>query len=375
MIYKILLSILLLLNSQFIYTQNSKNVITDTILIEIDSTLTKFEISFKDSINKLNQQNNSFTASRNAYNSGLDLFNGQQFERAILHFTNSISIDSTFSQAYFYRAKCYEESNDSLSLLDYQLAFNLDSANLLPLYNIARIQANSDYRNAINTYNLITSLNNQESKAYYEIGLLLYLQQKIEKAISFFTQSLLISQNARTLNDRASCYRILDKNELAIKDYLSAIALNSDLAFIYNNLASTYRKQGESTKAISYYTFAIDKDPNYVLAYNNRGSLYIDLNDFDNAFNDISKAISIDSEYAPAYNNKGVIYHNKKDYPKAVSYFDRAITLNINYAKAYLNRGITKQMLRDEDGACNDWLKASELGINVADKYLENDCY
>lgn len=373
MINRIFLSLSLLFNYQFALCQNSDSIILDGIM-RVDTTLTDFEITFQDSISILNEQNELFSASRKLYNSGLELFNDHDFQQAILHLTNSITIDSTFSQAYFYRAKCYEELDDSLSILDYQSAFQLDSANLLPLYSIANIQAISDFIAAIKTYNIIISLNSQESKAYYEIGLLHYLEGDLQEAILSFTNSILISQDSRTLNDRASCYRLLDNNELAIKDYLAAIALNPDLAFIYNNLASTYRKQGDSVKALSYYSLAIDKDTNYVLAYNNRGSLYLHLNDFDNAFIDINKAISLDDEYAPSYNNKGVIYYQQKKYDQALTFFDKAILLDSFYAKAYLNRGIARQMTRNEDGACDDWLKASDLGINVANKYLDNDC-
>ena len=46
-------------------------------------------------------------------------------------------------------------------------------------------------------------------------------------SIVFFTNSIDCRQDARTFNDRASCYRLLDNNELAIKDYLSAIDLKN----------------------------------------------------------------------------------------------------------------------------------------------------
>ena len=373
MIKKILLFLLFTIN--FSYSQNIDSAYLETIdSIRIDTSLTDSELFFKDSIAKLNQENLIFVNSRKEYNSGLELFNNGNSKDAIVNFTNAIFIDSSFSEAYFYRGKCYELFDTSLAILDYQIAFSLDSMNLSPLYSVAKIQSNLDINKAIKVYNSIISYNSEESKAYYEIGVLFYRKHNIDSAIQFFTNSIELNKDPRAFNDRASCYRVLDSTDLAIKDYLKAITLNPELTFIYNNLASAYRKQGDSEKALSYYSLAISKDKNCVLAYNNRGSLYLDLNDLDKALNDIEIAISINKDYSLAYNNKGVIFHRQEKYAEALSCFDKAITLNNNYAKAYLNRGITRQMMRDEYDACNDWMKAKELDINIANKYLVNDC-
>ncbi len=378
---KILLLFTLLCSNTIAFSQSvdsviidSTSIMNDTSISLIDSYLNNEELVFQDSISLLNEQNDKFSSSRKKYNSGLEFFNDRSIDSAIVSFTKAVVIDSTFSQAYFYRAKCYDNSDIDLAILDYNMAFKFDSTNLLPLYCIAKLQSAYLVKEAFNTYYLINSYDNKQSKAHYEIGVLFYLQEDFEEAIVSFTNSIAIMKDARTFNDRASCYRILDSNESAINDYISAISLDSDLAFIYNNLASTYRKQGDSKNALSYYSLSISKDSNYVLAYNNRGSLYLDLNDVKNALIDIDKAISIDNNYAPAHNNKGVMYHQQKNYTEALVCFDKAILLNNNYAKALLNRGITRQMIRDEDGACNDWIRANELGINIANKYSRNDC-
>ena len=372
--YKLIASLLVLF-SNFAYSQITDSLFTDTILhSSIDTSLTDFELSFHDSISDLNQKSKIFSTSRAAYNSGLKLFNDNNFDDAIVSFTDAVIIDSTFSQAFFYRAKCYEEIDDSLSIIDYRIAYKLDTSNYESLYSLAKIQEIYSFEEAIKTYEFIISLSTIESKAYDEIGVLYYMQNNIEDAVEAFSKSLLINNNANTLNDRASCYRILNNIDFAINDYLLAISLNSELSFIYNNLASTYMIKGDTIEALRYYSLAITKDPNYVLAFNNRGSLYIDLYDFKSALSDINTAISIDPHYAPAYNNKGVIYHLEKKYVDALSSFSKAISLNNNYGKALLNRGITRQMTRDEDGACDDWSRANELGIKIANKYLSNDC-
>jgi len=304
----------------------------------------------------------------------LILLKNENYSEAIPYFTKAIGIDSIFSQAYFSRAISYEESDDNLAISDYLKTFGLDSTNLLPLYAVASLYLRIDKFLAEEMYSTILVLKGDEYKALNQLGIIAFTDGKYDEAEQLFTQSLAMNMNAYTLNDRGSCYRKLDKLDLAISDYLAAIALNTNLAFIYSNIASVYSIQGETKKALSYYDLSISKDANYALAYNNKASLLLSENEFEKAKVEIDRALVADAKYAPAFNNKGVINHQLKKYKAAIADFDKAIQLEVNYAKAYLNRGISKQMIRDEVGACLDWQKAKELGIMMVKKYLANDC-
>ena len=352
----------------FFFTKSAESQTSDS------TNVNSLEQQFSDSIAQINEQNEDLKASRDAYNEGLILLKNKNYSEAIPYFTKAIGIDSFFFQAYFSRAKCYEQSDDNLAIADYLKTFGLDSTNLLPLHAVASLYLKTDKALAEEMYTTILSLKGDEFKALNQLGIIAFTDGKYENAEQLFTQSLVININAYTLNDRGSCYRKLDKLDLAISDYLAAIALNSNLAFIYSNLASVYAKQGETHKALSYYDLSISKDANYALAYNNKASVLLGENEFEEAIIEIDRALVADAEYAPAFNNKGVINYQMKKYNEAIADFDKAIMLDDNYAKAYLNRGISKQMIRDEDGACLDWEKASELGILMAKKYLANDC-
>jgi len=341
----------------------------------IDSTqLNIIESQFSDSIALINEQNEHLKASRDAYNAGLLLLEAENYIDAIYYFTNAIAIDSIFSKAYLSRAKCYDGSDYELASVDYLKAFELDSSNFSPLYSLATLQLQLDKELAKKTYNTIISLNKEEYMAFSQLGVIAFLAKDYQQAEQLFTQSLAINTNTYTLNDRGSCYRKLEQFDEAIQDYLAAIALNTDLAFVYSNLASVYTKKGDTEKALDYYDLAIKKDENYALAYNNKASLLLENKEYEKANSAIEKALVANSEYAPAFNNRGVLNHHYKRYNEAITDFDKAIQLDDNYAKAYLNRGISKQMIREEDGACLDWNKAKELGIMLAKKYLANDC-
>ena len=352
----------------FLFNKSSNSQTSDSTKVN------SLEQNFSDSIAQINDQNEDLKASRNAYNEGLILLKNENYSEAISYFSRAIDIDSIFLQAYLGRAKCYERSDNDLAATDYLMTFRLDSTNLLPLYGIASLYLETDKPLAVEMYTTILSLQADEYLAMSQLGIIAFIDEKYEDAEQFFTQSLVVNTNAYTLNDRGSCYRKLDKLDMAINDYLAAIALNTNLAFIYSNLASIYGKQGDVYKALRYYDLAISKDASYALAYNNKASLLFGDSEFEKAKFEIDKALVADAEYAPAYNNKGVINHQMKKYTEAIAAFDKAIQLDVNYAKAYLNRGISKQMIRDEDGACLDWKKAKELGIMMSKNYLANDC-
>ena len=367
---RIYLIFIFCLISVFSFSQSidSTNNLVDTNKFDIN------EIRFNDSIALINKQSENIRKSRDAYNSGLLFFEEEKIEEAINLFSNAILIDSLFTQAYFARAKCYHELENTLAISDYLKSFKLDSSNFIPLYKLAEFQFNIDINLSKQIYNTIVFLEKNEYMALAQLGVISFLEENYDDAINFLSQSIEISSSAYTLNDRASCYRNLSKFDLAIKDYLSAISINPELPFIYNNIASVYAVVGEFEKAVEYYNKALFKDKEYTLAFNNLASVFLDNKQYELALENIQNALAINPEYAPAYNNRGVLKHNYEKYDEAIADFNKAISLNSSYAKAYLNRGITKQYVRDEKGACMDWLSARKLGINQANRYLVNEC-
>ena len=357
-----------IINFSFSQSIDSSNNLVDTNRIDID------EIRFNDSIALINKNSENLKKSRDAFNSGLLLFSDKKFGEAINLFSKAILIDSLFTQAYFARAKCYHELENSLAIYDYLKSFELDSSNLDPIYKLAEYYFSTDIILSRKTYSTIVSLGKNEHKALAQLGVISFLEKNYDDAIIFLSESIEISSSAYSLNDRASCYRKLSKFDLALEDYLSAIKINSELPFIYNNLASVYAIVGEFEKAIEYYNKAIEMDKDYTLAYNNLACIFLDSQQYELAAENIQNALAINSEYAPAYNNRGILKHNYEKYDEAIIDFNKAISLNNSYAKAYLNRGISKQYIRDEKGACMDWLTAKKLGINQANKYLVYDC-
>lgn len=77
-------------------------------------------------------------------------------------------------------------------------------------------------------------------------------------------------------NDLGVIYEREGKNDLAIREYKRAIAIDGSLATPLVNLGNVYMKEGEYTEAEKYYRKALDRDPKSIDAANNLASLYLE---------------------------------------------------------------------------------------------------
>ncbi len=83
--------------------------------------------------------------------------------------------------------------------------------------------------------------------------------------------------NAQEHNNLGVIYEREGKNDLAIREYKSAISSDNTLATPLVNLGNVYFKEGEYTKAEKYYKRALNYDETNLEAANNLASLYIEI--------------------------------------------------------------------------------------------------
>ena len=78
-------------------------------------------------------------------------------------------------------------------------------------------------------------------------------------------------------NNLGVIYEREGKNDLAIREYKSAISNDNTLITPIVNLGNVYFKKGEYTKAEKYYKKALKKDKTNLEAANNLASLYLEI--------------------------------------------------------------------------------------------------
>ncbi len=165
------------------------------------------------------------------------------------------------------------------------------------------------------------------------IGLCFYQQDKLDKALGHYQESLKLAEE------------IQDKEGRVVN---------------LNNIGMVYAQKGDYDAAIRDYTKAIEIDPNNADTFSNRGAAYYTEKDYDTAIRDFDKAIELDSELARAFYNRGNAYADKKDYDTAIRDFNKVIELNPNYAIAMANMGDAYKLKVDKDKAREWYRKALE---------------
>jgi tetratricopeptide (TPR) repeat protein len=164
-------------------------------------------------------------------------------ERVIPAYTEAITIDPTYSTAYYNRGNAY------LALGQRESAF-------------------ADFSQAITT-------NPQLAVAYYSRGNLLRDQGQRELALADYTHAITLDpQLAIAYYDRANLYKQLGQTDRALTDYNAALQYAPNLALAHYDRGNLYRDRGEFALADQDYTAALTSDPDLAIAYYDRGNLY-----------------------------------------------------------------------------------------------------
>ena len=106
----------------------------------------------------------------------------------------------------------------------------------------------------------------------------------------------------------------------AIRDFSTAIELNSKEAGPYYNRGLAYTKLRQHARAIQDYSRAIELDPIFEVAYIQRGFAFFSLGQRD-------QAIELDPKQAVAYYNLARIYSLKDNHEKAIQDLNKAVQL------------------------------------------------
>jgi len=188
--------------------------------------------------------------------------------------------------------------------------------------------------------------------ASQEQNILVAAQGLLEKLIDKPTFSAVLL--ASIYCKRGLAYFSIREFQQAIKDFGSAIELNSRLAWVYCFRGLAHRNLDEYQQAISDFDRALALEPKLGSFYNDWGLAYFSLKNYQKAIEDLDHRAKLDPNYVWVYVNRGVAYRNLWEYQRAIEDFDYALKLNPHYAQAYTERGITYRYLQKYEQAIKD---------------------
>ncbi len=114
----------------------------------------------------------------------------------------------------------------------------------------------------------------------------------------------------------------------AVRDYRTAISINSSSFIAHYNLGNIYLQQGRTDDAITEYRTTLALRPDYAECRNNLGVAYEDQGRIDPAIEQYRAALQLKPGYAEAHYNLGYAYARKGDRQNALEQFTRAVELD-----------------------------------------------
>jgi predicted O-linked N-acetylglucosamine transferase (SPINDLY family) len=238
------------------------------------------------------------------------------------------------------------------------LSIRPDSADAY--YNMGvTLQKQGKLEGAIEAYNKAIALQPDYADAYYNMGIALQEQGKLEEAIDAYNKASAIKPNyVKAYNNMGVTLQEQGKLEEAIEAYNKALALQPDYAEAYNNMGNAFKDQGKPEEAIEACNKAIALQPDYAEAYNNMGNAFKDQGKLEEAIESYKKAIALQPDYAEAYNNMGNAFKDQGKLEEAIESYNKASAIKPDYANAYNNMGVTLQEQNKLEEAIEAYNKA-----------------
>ncbi|MCE6988294.1 tetratricopeptide repeat protein [Dyadobacter sp. CY323] len=137
---------------------------------------------------------------------------------------------------------------------------------------------------------------------------------------------------------KASVHRTYREYDLALQSLDSAQVLNPKSASINVERAFCYRKLEQDKNALKEFKKAIQKEPS-VEAYRGRASILNSMGKSEEALDDLTYAISISPKNADSYVDRGRIKEELDDIVGASKDYNQAILLQPSNSLAFLRRG------------------------------------
>lgn len=283
----------------------------------------------KNSLEKLFKRKTSSKSFEYLYNHGIDLYNKQNYEKAINLFKQAIESPDVQPQVYY---------------------------NLGLSYHCTK-----NYESAVETYQKFLELRPNDHDGLYNLGLTYYTLEYYDKAIELFEKSLEIKKDEDGVKALTLAY--LGKNEAqkAIDFANSLFNIPEEGLKLVKAIAKIFEGKNAINKDFTYIDLAIelfrkiiDADPKDFNTFLSLSICYAKKGEWKNSVLYCEKALETNPTSFEANNQMGLVYYCCNEIDKSIKYYETALKLRpngdfkiySNMAYAYEKKGELKKAIK-----------------------------
>jgi tetratricopeptide (TPR) repeat protein len=301
--------------------------------------------------------------------------NLRKMEQAIADYSTAIGIDPKVTAGYILRGELYARMGyREQAIEDYTTAISIDPKNAAAFLQRGALYfdekytyraSNEDKMKALADFSQVIELEPANLRAY-ELRAGVYFSLKDDaKALADYDRAIFLAPNTiRLYEKRAICHRLMGSWEKEWEDRNKLVELNPQNPIAYSNRAIAGKQSAtdmnqviaDFTKVIEMYQGQADKLAGLATAYYNRGEAFRAGGKKEEAIADFTTAIALKPNYVILYDSRGAAYFEKGDYDRAIADCAQAIELYrgngspwtyLVRGKAYKAKGMNREALAD----------------------------
>ena len=236
---------------------------------------------------------------------GMEFLFIEDFNKAISHFSECLTIDIEDYAALYNIIYCYD-------MLD-------------------------ENEKAINFLNNYIDENPYSEIAWHQLGRQYLTLNNYHEAIRAFDYAILIDELfIGAYLEKGKALEAIKKYEEAISNYMVTLKLDDPTAFTYLQIAGCYEQLKNDKLAINYAQKSVDEDPLLDQAWLMLTNLYMENDDLQKALHYIQKALEVDSENTDFLNRFAEINIRLNLFEEAAMAFKKSIFLGDKRLVIYL---------------------------------------
>jgi tetratricopeptide (TPR) repeat protein len=226
------------------------------------------------------------------------------------------------------------------------------------------------YYEALELLNHIELIEPANDQVYTAKGEIYSMMNKHELAIKEYKKSIPYSETPEDIYASIAYeYENLNNYAQAIKSLKKALEVKPDSENLIHEIAFFFELTGREEEAIQFFTEFLDQNPYSKVGWFNLGIFFNTLELYEKAIEAYEFTLAIDEEFSSAYFNIANSYSGLQHYKKAIKYYQKTFEFETPEPITYYYIGESYENLEDLENAVANFKKAIKMDDKLGEPW------